>query len=55
MESRSTRSDSEPEPATLDRYAGYEDGDGFVVCDRRDARAWLRSDTVVSLDPDSSD
>ncbi|GAB3326516.1 MULTISPECIES: DUF7331 family protein [Haloplanus] len=55
MESRSARSDRDPGPPALDRYAGYEDGDEFVVCDRRDARAWLRSDTVVSLDPDSRD
>jgi hypothetical protein len=48
---RSVRTDRGPELPTLDRYAGYDDGDDHVVCDRTDARAWIRSDTVVTLDP----
>ncbi|WP_251341410.1 DUF7331 family protein [Haloplanus halophilus] len=48
---RSVRTAREPDPPDLDRYAGYDDGDERVVCDRRDARAWIRSDTVVTLDP----
>jgi hypothetical protein len=48
--SRSIGTDRDPDPAGLDRYAGDDDCDAFVVCDRRDARAWVRSETVVSLD-----
>ncbi|MFD1632354.1 DUF7331 family protein [Haloplanus ruber] len=49
--SRSAESARDPAPPALDWCAGYEDGDAFVVCDRRNARAWLRSETVVTLDP----
>lgn len=32
------------------RVASYEDGDAFVVCDRKNAQAWIRSNTVTDLD-----
>lgn len=38
-------------PATdLNGVASYEDGDAFVVCDRKNAQAWIRSNTVTDLD-----
>jgi|GEM_PF-4076473 len=39
------------EASEFDRYADYEDGDALVICDRRNARAWLRSDATTTLDP----
>jgi len=44
---RSVRTDRDPEPPTLGRYAGYDDGDDHVVCDRTDARAWIRSSRPI--------
>lgn len=38
-------------PAGLDGVASYEDDDAFVVCDRKNPRAWIRSDAVTDLDP----
>ncbi|MFB6195639.1 MAG: hypothetical protein ABEI80_05675 [Haloplanus sp.] len=43
--------DPDPEPLDLDRYTRYEDGDETVFCDRTNARAWIRADTLVTLDP----
>lgn len=42
----------DPEPALpdLDGYACYEDGDHFVVCDRENPNAWVRSDLTADLD-----
>jgi len=37
--------------AEFDRYADYEDGEALVICDRRNARAWLRSDATTTVDP----
>lgn len=34
----------------LDGVASYEDGDAFVVCDRKNTQAWIRSNTVTDLD-----
>lgn len=36
--------------AALENVASYDDGDSFVVCDRKNAQAWIRSDTVNDLD-----
>lgn len=33
------------------RYADYEDGAALVICDRHNARAWLKSDATVTVDP----
>lgn len=27
----------------------YQDGESFVVCDRKNPCAWIRSDTVVAV------
>lgn len=37
-------------PEVEDRWTGYEVGDGdYVVCERGNAAAWIRSDTVLEL------
>ncbi|RRJ32182.1 DUF7331 family protein [Halocatena pleomorpha] len=33
----------------LDEYASYEDGDRYVICDRSNANAWIRSDSPTTL------
>jgi hypothetical protein len=33
------------------RYAGYEDDGVLVICDRRNPRAWIRSDATTTADP----
>lgn len=33
----------------LDEYASYEDGDRYVICDRSNAKAWIRSDVTTTL------
>lgn len=33
----------------LDEYASYEDGDQYVICDRANANAWIRSDVTTTL------
>lgn len=38
-----------PHDHDFDAYASYEDGDGVVICDRKDAKAWLKSDTIAEL------
>jgi hypothetical protein len=45
--------EAEPDdrPAGLEGVASYEDGDAFVVCDRKNPQAWIRSDAVTDLDP----
>lgn len=40
----------EPEVNSLDRYASYEEGDSVVVCDRKNAKAWIKSDASVGLE-----
>lgn len=40
----------EPKRADFDRYASYEDEDGTVICDRRNAAAWLRIADPVSVE-----
>jgi hypothetical protein len=47
---RADRADAD-EGADFDRYADYEDDGALVVCDRRNARAWLKSDATTTLDP----
>lgn len=39
-----------PERTDYDRFADYEDGNDLVVCDRRNPKAWIKSDTVVRID-----
>lgn len=34
----------------LNGVASYEDGNAFVICDRKNAQAWIRSNTVTDLD-----
>lgn len=41
--------DEEPELDSLDRYASYEEGDSVVVCDRKNAKAWIKSDVSAGL------
>lgn len=33
----------------LDEYASYEDGDRYVICDRSNANAWIRSDVTTPI------
>jgi hypothetical protein len=40
----------EPEVNSLDRYASYDEGDSVVVCDRKNAKAWLKSDVSVGVE-----
>lgn len=35
----------------LDDVASYEDGDSLVICDRKNAKAWIESDAATTLDP----
>lgn len=35
---------------SLDRYASYEDDDSVVVCDRKNAKAWVKSDVSVGVE-----
>lgn len=45
------KTESNERPASgLDGIASYEDDDTFVVCDRKNAQAWIRSNTVIDLD-----
>ncbi len=41
---------TEPIATDADRYVSYDDGDATVICDRRDATAWIRSSVVVPLE-----
>jgi hypothetical protein len=43
--------DIEAEPADFDQFTSYEDGNQTVICDRSNVQAWIKSDTVVTLDP----
>lgn len=40
-----------PDPGDFDRYTDYDDGAALVICDRRNARAWIKSDATTTLDP----
>lgn len=44
-----TRPDDHP-TTDLENVTSYDDGDRVVVCDRKNAQAWIRSDTVIDLD-----
>lgn len=45
------KKESNERPASsLDGIASYEDDDAFVICDRKNAQAWIRSNTVIDLD-----
>lgn len=35
----------------LDAVTGYEDDGCYVVCDRRNPSAWIRSDVTTELSP----
>lgn len=37
-----------PEP-DHEGFTGYEDGDSYVVCDRKNPNAWIRSDVTERL------
>lgn len=37
-----------PEP-DHEGFTGYEDGDSYVVCDRKNPNAWIRSDVTEPL------
>lgn len=39
----------EPQVNSLDRYASYDEGDSVVVCDRKNAKAWVKSDVSVGV------
>jgi hypothetical protein len=41
----------EAESIDLDEFTGYEDGNSYVVCDRRNPQAWIRSDVTETLSP----
>lgn len=40
---------SDPELPDLGDYTSYEDGDGYVICDKRNAKAWIRSDVTETI------
>ena len=40
----------EPQFNSLDRYASYEEGDSVVICDRKNAKAWIKSDVLVCVE-----
>lgn len=37
------------EPDDLDGVTGYEDGDGYVICETKNAKAWIRSDVIEPI------
>lgn len=43
--------DSEtPSEPDFDRFTSYEDGNDLVICDRKNPKAWIKSDTVSHAD-----
>lgn len=44
------RATPEQNEIDYDRFAEYEDGDATVICDRKDPRAWIKSDVVTDLE-----
>ncbi|WP_204357308.1 DUF7331 family protein [Halogeometricum borinquense] len=40
---------TESKAPDLDDFTGYEDGESYVVCDKTNANAWIRSDITHSL------
>lgn len=42
---------TELEPTDFDQFADYEDGDDLVICDRKNPRAWIKSDSVTRIEP----
>jgi hypothetical protein len=48
---RADRTGDDAKRTESDRYAGYEDDGALVICDRRNARAWLKSDAATTVDP----
>lgn len=38
-------------PCDLSEFAAYDDGDYFVVCDRSNPNAWIRSDKPTDRSP----
>ncbi|ADQ66220.1 hypothetical protein C499_09489 [Halogeometricum borinquense DSM 11551] len=40
---------TESKAPDLDDFTGYEDGASYVVCDKTNANAWIRSDITHSL------
>lgn len=41
--------EAEPERIDFDDYASYEEDDSLVVCDRKNASAWVKSDVTTEL------
>lgn len=41
----------DPPSDDLDDVASYEDGDSLVICDRKNAKAWIESDAATTLEP----
>lgn len=42
--------ETDRQPVDFDRYVSYDDDGATVLCDRRNAAAWIRSSAVVSCD-----
>ncbi|AFK21150.1 MULTISPECIES: DUF7331 family protein [Haloferax] len=42
---------TESKGTDLDDFTGYEDGESYVVCDKTNANAWIRSDVTTQLPP----
>lgn len=40
----------QPDVADLTDFVDYEDGGDLVICDRENARAWVRSDATVPIE-----
>lgn len=50
-QARTTDVDQEnPKKPDYDRFASYEDGNDVVICDRKNPKAWIKSDTVTQTD-----
>lgn len=38
-----------PDRPELDDVTGYEDGDSHVICEKTNAKAWIRSDVTEAI------
>jgi hypothetical protein len=50
-QSETTAEPAERESTDLDEFTGYEDGESYVVCDRTNPKAWIRSDLTAARSP----
>lgn len=43
--------ETEPDVASLDEYAGYDDGEWYVICEKSNPNAWIRMRETTRLEP----